>query len=77
MNKEMRRIGLIAKRLDFKNILRKDELSTRSRHFVIGLIVLGVGAFVLLHGIFNVVHQSSDRYRGILIIKSFYLSFII
>ena len=62
----MRRIGLIAQRLDVKLLRGKDEMSTRSRHFIIGLIVLSVGAFVLLHALFDVVHQSSDRYKGIL-----------
>ena len=69
----MRRIGLIAKSFDVKLFRGKDEMSTRSRHFVIGLIVLSVGAFVLLHALFDVVHQSSDRYKGIYIYIYMYI----
>jgi hypothetical protein len=55
----MRRIGALAKRLR-----GKDEQSIKSRHFLLGLVVLSVGTFVLLHVFFDVVHQSSDHYRG-------------
>ena len=60
----MRRIGALAKRLDVKLLRGKDEQSTRSRHFLLGLVVLGVGAFVLLHVFLDIVHQSSDYYKG-------------
>ena len=61
----MRRIGALAKRLDVKKLLRgKDDASIRSRHFLLGLVVLSVTVFVLLQVFFDVVHQSSDHYKG-------------